>query len=267
LTPVAASLSLAHMSLKPIEMRQSAWDYLLKFTEFHEGPIRHMYNAKGAEVDVTIGIGISLPTEGSAASPDIVALCFDPATKLPATAAQMKADWNTASEMMIAGNARIFNASTGELKPFAEKCLMRMSLETVRSSVQKKLAANFKLGKNTHKDHYPDFETYPAEAQVAIASFNYGIPAMNTFPNLSSAISAGDWLWAAGQCKINGASPRKNKGHEVLFTNAARVVEQGLDLDSIADVSKVDPPLLRPFVPYDILDLDTGTTTRVTQAP
>jgi hypothetical protein len=43
------------------------------------------------------------------------------------------------------------------------------------------------------------------------------------------------------------------------------VVEQNLDFDSTADASKVDPPVTRPFVPYDVLDLDPGTTTRVTE--
>jgi hypothetical protein len=85
------------MAIKPVGMRQSAWDYLLKFTETHEGPIRHLYNAKTDEADVTLGIGISLPSETSAMASGIVALCFDPATGLPATAEQMKTDWLTAS--------------------------------------------------------------------------------------------------------------------------------------------------------------------------
>jgi hypothetical protein len=173
------------MAIKPVGMRQSAWDYLLKFTETHEGPIRHLYNAKTDEADVTLGIGISLPSETSAMASGIVALCFDPATGLPATAEQMKTDWLTASTMLIPGNQRSFNSATGELSPFAQRCLMRMTLEKVRSSVQAKLVANFTGGKAAHRDHYPDFETYPAEAQVAIVSFNYGIPAINTFPLLS----------------------------------------------------------------------------------
>jgi hypothetical protein len=253
------------MAIKPVGMRQSAWDYLLKFTETHEGPIRHLYNAKTDEADVTLGIGISLPSETSAMASGIVALCFDPATGVPATAEQMKTDWLTASTMLIPGNQRSFNSATGELSPFAQRCLMRMTLEKVRSSVQAKLVANFTGGKAAHRDHYPDFETYPAEAQVAIVSFNYGIPAINTFPLLSIAISNGDWNSAARQCWINKASSRKNRAHQILFTNAARVVEQNLDFDSIADASKVDPPVIRPFVPYDVLDLDSGTTIRVTE--
>ena len=253
------------MATKPAEMRQSAWDYLLKFTEKHEGPIRHLYNAKPTAVDVTLGIGISLPKKESAMAPDIVALCFDPATNLPATAEQMKTDWLTASTMRIPGHQRSFNSVTGELSPFAQRCLMRMTLAKITSSVQEKLVANFNGGKRSHTEHYPNFEAYPAEAQVAIASFNYGIPAINTFPLLSMAISNGDWNLAARQCWINGASSRKNRGHQILFTNAARVVEQNLDFDSIADTSKVDPPVIRPFVPYDVLELDSGTITRVTE--
>lgn len=253
------------MAVKPTGMRQSAWEYLLKFTEKHEGPIRHLYNAKTTEADVTLGIGISLPSQASAMAPGIVALCFDPATGLPATAEQLKTDWLTASTMLIPGSQRSFNPATGELSPFAERCLMRMTVEKVRSSLQAKLVANFTGGKAAHMDHYADFETYPAEAQAAIVSFNYGIPAINTFPLLCMAISNGDWNSAARQCWINGASQRKNRAHQILFTNAARVLEQNLDVDSIADASKVDPPVIRPFVPYDVLDLDSGTATRVTE--
>jgi len=253
------------MAIKPAGMRQSAWEYLLKFTEAHEGPIRHLYNAKTSEVDVTLGIGISLPSQTSAMAAGIVALCFDPATELTATPEQLKTDRLKASTMMIPGNQRSFNPATGELSPFAQNCLMRMTLEKVRSSVQAKLVANFNGGKSSHIDHYPGFETYPAEAQVAIVSFNCCIPAINTFPLLGMAISNGDWHTAARQCWISGASSRKNRAHQILFTNAARVVEQNLDLDSIADTNKVDPPVIRPFVPYDVLDLDSGKTTRVTE--
>jgi hypothetical protein len=59
---------------------------------------------------------------------------------------------------------------------------------------------------------------------------------------MCDAVRNGDYLTAATESMIRGWDAKKNEAHNVLFTNAATIIANGLDLNTL-------PPIEGPFKP------------------
>jgi hypothetical protein len=236
----------------PTQMRPGSWPYLLRFTAQHEGVVLHLYNNRASEAakqDVTCGIGklLTSPAAASAAK----GMFFDPATGLPATDQQMADDWVAASQ--------IFRTRSNLETDYANACKMRMrpeaAIDDMAGVMKQKLETVLSPGR------CPELSTFaemPAQAQVAIASFNYGFMVSSTH-NLREALGDWDFDRAASESFLKGLSPRKLLGHRTLFWNAARIVEQKLDFSTLPQ--SVEPPEQIPWQPWSetVLDLDGGS--------
>jgi hypothetical protein len=235
----------------PTPLKPATWAYLLKFTTTHEGPVYHLYNnrtSEDAKQDVTCGIGHLLPSADAAAT--VKGMFYDPATGQPATAQQMIDDWNAASKILRTGS----NLETD----YARACKMRMDedamVDDMAGVMKSRLQAILAPGKCPELDSFAEM---PAQAQVAVASFNYGFLLTST-RNMKEALGEWDFDRAGQESFLRGLSPRKLLAHRTLFWNAARIVEQKLDADRLP--LSVDPPELIPWQAWTetVLDLDGG---------
>ena len=169
-----------------------------------EGSVSHMY--LDTEGLVTVGIGNMLPTADAAC-----ALAFvHRDSQAPASRADIAADFDRVRAQPKAMRASAYLASTAlDLPPAEIDRLFRRRVD------------EFLLQLN---GLYPQFETYPASAQLAMLdmAFNLGAPALKKrWPKLNDAIDRGDWPAAATECTRPGAQPSRNAGTIALFQAAA----------------------------------------------
>ena len=112
---------------------------------------------------------------------------------------------------------------------YAKMTTLRLTNEGVAGIVERQLDANEKhLTKR-----FPDWNTWPADAQLAIHSLSWACGPHFRFAVLEHHLLAGDFSLAAGECHISehgnpGVKPR-NVGNEIMLRNAAWIVSSGWD--------------------------------------
>jgi hypothetical protein len=213
-------------------MAKETWAYLLKFTCFHEGVVNFLYSNKGkpgvTRSDVTIGIGISLPTKVSCGA--YVGRFFVKGTNFSsvATLEQIEADWVTVDGMSRATNTLddFGRAVQTEIRP---EDAIRFTIAFYGKYVPGRL----------NSTDFADFADWPAQAQVALASYCYGLSPEGA-PKMRAALRKRDFDTAGLQSWISTWEDRKLIDHRVLFWNAARITEQraknpGTNKDSLPD--------------------------------
>ncbi len=253
------------MASKPDGIRQSAWDYLLQFTEEHEGLVLSMYTTFNHQDDVTVGIGtkIFINTDNKTFPSWVVNLFTDKETGSAATQEQVLQDYTKAQTIPRVG---LVNRDT-HLIPEYEVLQLRTTPEKARERLvlrHQQDLANM-LRPQAFGGVFEDFRTFPADAQVACVSFAYGCPAW-TFTNLKTAISQWDFDWACKECWSLGMAPDKNIAHSRLFWNAACVVQQGLDYDRVYSKPPRSPMMLawQPWT-ETFIDLDSDAPPQTTR--
>lgn len=165
----------------------------------------------------------------------------------------------------------------------------RTKLRIDNADMDRAVAAKIQNNEFVLRKGFPDYDTWPSDAQLAAHSMSWALgPAFynpgagkNYFPKLTEALRKADFRTAAAECKMQEATnpgiiPR-NRGNRVMFTNAA--IAQGTfdpetlfyptDLESSpvgpddptqpALAPVVDFPVSRPEVPLPENDIGTPT--------
>ncbi len=221
-------------------MRQSVRDAFVSFTEKFEGSVPTMYvDIKGL---ITVAIGNLIDPIGAALD-------------LPF----MRADGSLASRAEIGQEWRLMKTSPGlshlGWTAAAKIAKLHLSPEGISQLVAKKLAANEHYLVEM-KDEFPDFSTWPSDAQLAVLSMAWACgPAFPPrFPKFTAAMHRRDFAAAALQSHMEdshnaGLIPR-NRADIVLLNNAAAV-----------EASGADPEVLRypDVATFPIAAQETGT--------
>jgi len=219
------------MADPPDGMLQDTLDYVLAFTVAHEGNTPFMYNnwpLKNPNLDVTVGVGRALPNADSAAVPEVRDTFTVKATGAPATDDDMRAEWNRV--------AAIPRSATNLFSDYRDASPLLMDPDGMLA-----LLGDNMLRFWGQKGQDFDFSAIPAQAQVALMSYNYGRRLSNA-PKMCNAVRSSDFDTAATECVISGWDQRKNQAHQVLFQNAGAIIAKGLDLNTL-------PPIDGPFKP------------------
>jgi GH24 family phage-related lysozyme (muramidase) len=211
--------------------RASVVDGFVTFSGHFEGVVRTPYLDVLGLVTVAIGDLID-PLSAALAFPFVLR-----STGAPATQDQISAAWHAVKSDPHAahGGWRVAAANPGNT--------IELSDEGVQAVVSAKLASN----EAALQHRFPDFEDWPADAQLATHSMAWACgPAFN-FPALAKALLARDFDTAALQCHINtdgpdhlpntaddnnGVKPR-NVANVTLYKNAARVEAFKLDPETL----------------------------------
>ena len=205
-------------------MRDVVRDSWLAFTEPLEGGVPYLY----ADIRnlITIAFGNLCDPLSSALS-----LPLMHPGGIRATQAEITADW-----LRIKGDPRA--AARGHLYARGLTTL-RLTREGMTDLALGKLASNDAV----LRGRLPDFEDYPACAQMALHSLSWACGPGYHFPKLMSAVVARDWDAASIHIQMREVTPEglvnaglraRNKANRTLMLNAARVDHYRLDPDTLS---------------------------------
>jgi len=180
---------------------------LRKKLEQYEGKIPHMYlDSKGL---VTVGVGFMLGSVTEAQKLPFIVV----KTSNKATATEIKNDYDNVKKQtkgLLAGFYKKFTKL--KLNPGEIDLLTTKHINSFYSEL---------------KRIYPDFDTYPSEARLALFDliFNLGMPELkNNWPNFNKHIKAKDWKAAAAESKRGPPiSASRNKYVKDLLEKAAKL--------------------------------------------
>jgi hypothetical protein len=229
-------------------MNSETFEYVLAFTIAHEGDTPFMYNnwpLKNPNRDVTVGVGLALDSssveagERVAASNQIRSMFRVKGTGLQASEDEMKAEFRRVYDL----KRTLSNLRTD----FQDQSPLEMDRTAMLNSLRQTMLGWW----GSKGQNFPNFGAIPAQAQIALMSYNYGAR-LSIAPNMCNAVRAGDYVRAAEESLVPGWDGQKNAGHKRLLMNAATIVRGGLDLGTL-------PPKLGPFKPPPLVS--GGTTT------
>jgi hypothetical protein len=213
-------------------MGPNTLEYVLAFTMAHEGDTSFMYNnwpLKNPNRDVTAGVGRAITDENMAASDEIRSMFTVKATGQGASPEDMRAEFRRVYDLPRTAN--------NLWSDYRDKSPLQMDRDAMLGSLRETLLGFW----DSKGQSFPDFATIPAQAQVALMSFNYGIR-LSGAPKMCNAVRASDYAEAAAQSFISTWDQQKNEAHKKLFMNAATIVHDGIDLKTL-------PPMAGPFKP------------------
>jgi GH24 family phage-related lysozyme (muramidase) len=215
-------------------MKPSVRDAFTSFSERFEGSVPHLYLDIKQIPTIAIGNAVFNPfqalrlplvrnADGEPASDlEIIQEWRRLAPKVPPSTApgQPPGDQDPAVSAEI---ARLGHRAA---KPYTR---LHLRPEGIAQVVTNKLL----LDEVELKRRFPEFESWPADAQLATFSMAWACGPAFKFPRLAAALRAKDFRAAALECHIEdshnpGIRPR-NAANVALYENAARVLEEGLD--------------------------------------
>jgi hypothetical protein len=227
------------VAAKDFFMRDSVRKAFVKFTETFEGSVATMYlDVKGL---VTVAIGNLIDPIGAAL--DMPFLRQDGS---PASRTEIGAEWRrmkTTPSLARSGWTAAAKLAT-----------LHLSEEGIQSVVRAKLAQMERYLIDM-PGRFPDFESYPADAQLCLLSMSWACGPAFRFPKFEACIRARDFVGAIEHCHMEdshnpGLRPR-NAASLVLLANAAAVEAAGDDPEALhyprkyqpVDVTEDNPPI------------------------
>lgn len=135
---------------------------------------------------------------------------------------------------------------------------LRLTTDGLRQSLARKLTQT-----NAYLAHrFPEFDEWPADAQLGTLSLAWACGPAFRFPRLEAALRALDFVTASVECfmpeerTISGLRPR-NAANRLLFRNAAFVHVHAIDPDVLhwpRDVALDDDEVTKPEIRLDLLE-------------
>ncbi|MCL2726676.1 MAG: hypothetical protein FWD69_19830 [Polyangiaceae bacterium] len=207
-------------------MRTSVANAFVPFTVPLEWVVPWMYlDIKGL---VTVGIGNLIDGMSGNDERDLVpalVLPFVRSDGSPATSTEIASAWRA-----VKSHKELAKQGYKAAEKFTS---IRLTDDGIRQVVLGKLAQNDKA----LSARYTDWASWPADAQLGVLSMAWAMGPAFKFPRFDAAVRSLDFIGAASECTINesgnpGVKPR-NVRNRVLFRNAARVISERLDPDTL----------------------------------
>ena len=198
-------------------MRQSVRDNWTAFNKPLEGRLHFMYlDIKGL---VTTGLGNLIDSPADAGQ-----LAWQHADGTPASAEEIDAEWER-----VKGRTDLAPKGGGAFAAGAQLFLTDDEIDRMVSGKLDQMQSVLK-----GRPPFADFDDFPADAQLGLLSMSWGMGPMFNFPKFQGFVAAGDWTSAATECRFQpdiGTITIRNDRDQLLFRNAAAVIDQGLDPD------------------------------------
>ncbi len=144
----------------------------------------------------------------------------------PATQAEIIQDWQTVK------NA---HKQSGTFDLPNDKKITQLKIP--QSVIQDLTASRMANNEKELVKSLPGFAKFPADGQMVIHGMAWAmgggfIPAYG-FHAFADAVNRGDWIAAKANSNFKGVSPERKAGHDKMFDNAAAVVANKLDYDTL----------------------------------
>ncbi|MBX3205127.1 MAG: hypothetical protein KF764_08655 [Labilithrix sp.] len=141
-------------------------------------------------------------------------------------------------------------AHQGHRASEAHVARLRLRPEDVDALIRRKLASDWAI----LRGRWPGADAWPADAQMAVASWAWGVGPRANWPLFARALSVGDFGAAANEVSMRGVGsiPERNAKNKLLLRNAALVVARGFDRDvlywptALSDERPTEPELPAP---------------------
>jgi hypothetical protein len=206
--------------------RNSVIDAFVKVQSPWEGVAYVMYTDRLGLVTTAIGYLIDDKSGANGYAPALVIPWVHKSDGQPATKDEIIQDWQTVK------NAH--SQSGGYDLPNDKKITQLKIPDLV---VQDLTASRMANNETELLKSLPGFAKFPADAQMAIHGMAWAmggafIP-VDGFKAFADAANRGDWAAAKANSNFKGVSPERKAGHDKMFDNAAAVVANGLDYDTL----------------------------------
>jgi hypothetical protein len=201
------------------------FDKLYQDIQRWEGVILHMYLDTHDPPLVTVGTGNMLPTVAAAQALPFV----NASTHKPATKEEIAAAYHAIAAMKGGMPARRYRRTPS----------IELTTQKSKELAISRLTSEFIPG---IRKMLPGFDSYPLPAREALIdiAYNAGVgddarvvhgkrhkaSGLHAFRHLREAVTAGDWLAAAGACHRSSSRPDRNAWTRALFEEAARTAGQ-----------------------------------------
>lgn len=196
-------------------MRASVLAIFPSFTAYHEGPAYALYCDKDGRV--TWGLGrLCDPIERAYNRP-----LRSHSGKL-ATPEEIRADFDSLTRDRKA-------AAAGSLKYAYPVTVLRSTKEDIVSDLQKQVAQN----DQKLTERFPEFQDWPADAQLAILSLSWAAGTGFAFPKLESHLRNQDFLSASKEVSLSGGYAVRNADNIALLEAAAKAKAGELDPNAV----------------------------------
>lgn len=225
-------------------MKASVRSAFVSFTAPLEGVVPFMYLDILGLVTTAIGNLID-PKEHAHACP------FVRMDGTPATRQEISEDWERVKgrqDMKLRGGFAFRSVAQLRLTPVGIEQVVFLKLDQMERELKKR---------------FPEFEEWPADAQLATLSMSWACGPHFRFPSLADALQKKDFAAAARHCHINtdgpdgvagtlddnrGVIPR-NVANKAMYRNAAVVARDSLDYEKLFYATELDPV---PANTYDV---------------
>jgi hypothetical protein len=204
------------------------------FTVAHEGFAPFLYNnwpLKNQQKDVTAGVGLAITDREMAASDPIRNMFRMKGTSVIPTPDQMRHEFDRVND--------IERTKDNLYTDYRDKSPMEMAQSEILKCLREKMLSCW--SQRGSQQQFPDIATLPAQAQVALMSYNYGAR-LSSAPAMCNAVKKGDFATASKESFISGWAPEKNAAHARLFDNAMLLAIGKKDISLL-------PPRGGPFKP------------------
>jgi len=200
-------------------MRSAVANAFTDFTIEHEGYTPYMY----ADVKnlVTTGIGNLIDPIGAALS-----LPWKRSDGSPASQDEIRDAWNT-----VKSHTELNQRGGGSYQGLTT---LRLNKQDIKNLVANKVSSN----ESILRTRFPGFDSWPSDAQLGILSMAWAAGPGFKFPKFQAAASKlpPDFLTMAKESfmpSLGNKSGGRNDNNNLLFTNAAKVLELRADPDRL----------------------------------
>jgi hypothetical protein len=212
-----------------------------RFSEPFEGRCLWMYKdglgriATGVGNDLTVGSGTNLSP-----SPETFRLPWRHPDGRLATHLEIHEAWIT---VRAKANGLAGGGTHGGLTH------IRLTNAAVDALIERKLVGN----ETILAKRWRAWDSWPADAQLALLSWAWGVGPTEVYPRMSAALARGDFASAAKEVDLKSrmpdgtmrairTQPARNTANRLLLRNAAQVMRQGLDPETLYWPRELESP-------------------------
>ena len=189
---------------------------MVAYNEPLEGSVPFMYLDQLGLVTTAIGVLV-----------DPIGLVYglpfkDPETGLLASANDLALDW---SRVKLRQDLKMRGG-------MAYKNIARLRLD--KSGIEQVTFRKLDTMLRSLRARFPEWDTWPADAQMAVTSLSWACGPAFRFPRLAAHLAERDWASAAGEIAIakdHGTIKKRNAWMKLCMENAATVEKHGMDPD------------------------------------
>lgn len=225
------------------------FDQFWSFTEPLEGGIAANCMFMVSDLQVATGMGITFKGKGDrngglamASALEWVYKTGHPKANQPCTPADITLDYDT-----VLANEDLGKKGSGFLDEWKKITNCRITLNGLKSAVRNRIVGNINYAKTARKDlkYLGDFDSFPADAQLCVASLTWAMGNDFGFKYFCEACRKKDWVWAARECTLSNKEstiPRRSAQQQLMMHNAACTALGVADPDTLHFPNKLVMP-------------------------